>query len=242
VKKKRILLVAIILLPGLIYFLFELTQANFKKMAYYGPKTLNAKGDTVYYSVPNIYFDKNLKALKDTSSHADGVVATELELYKADTTVIDTTNYPVYIILFLDRGLKKDGYKLEALYDYVQYKPEEFKNVPIFFVSNLTHALGNYKITNKELKGDFDSLKINLPDFHPLLIEGKEAKEAYFYKKPYYVFDYFAVLVDKHRHIRGYYDPHQNSEIKRLIQEYKHLKTKDEYANTLKQNELEQKK
>lgn len=241
-KKKRILLVTIILLPGLIYFLFELTQANFKKMAYYGPKTLNAKGDTVYYSVPNIYFDKNLKALKDTSSHADGVVATELELYKADTTVIDTTNYPVYIILFLDRGLKKDGYKLEALYDYVQYKPEEFKNVPIFFVSNLTHALGNYKITNKELKGDFDSLKINLPDFHPLLIEGKEAKEAYFYKKPYYVFDYFAVLVDKHRHIRGYYDPHQNSEIKRLIQEYKHLKTKDEYANTLKQNELEQKK
>jgi len=241
VKKKRILLVAIILLPGLVYFLFELTQANFKKMAYYGPKTLNAKGDTVYYSVPTIYFDKNLRALRETSSHADGVAAAELELYKADTTVIDTANYPVYIILFLDGSLQKDGYKLEALYDYVQFKPEEFKNVPIFFVSNLRTALGDYRILNKELKGDFDSLKINLPCFHPLLIEGKDAKGAYFYQKPYYVFDYFAVLVDKHRRIRGYYDPHQNSEVKRLLQEYKHLKTKDEYANTLKQNELEKK-
>ncbi len=238
-KKKRILLIAIILFPGLIYFLFELAQANFKKMAYYGPKTLNAKGDTVYYSVPNIYFDRNLRTFEQTISHADGVAATELELYKADTLVIDTAKYPIYIILFLDGNLRKDGYKLEAFFDYAQYKPQEFKGVPIFFISNLNTALGNYRIRDKELKGDFDSLKINLPNFHPLLIEGKEAKDAYFNKKPYYVFDYFAVLVDKHRHIRGYYDPNQNSEVKRLLQEYKHLKTKDEYANTLEKNEIE---
>lgn len=239
-KKKRILLVTIILLPGLVYFLFELTQANFKKMAYYGPKTLDTKGDTVYYTVPNFYFDRNLRSLTESSPVGSVDETCGLPLYRADTLVIDTAKYPVYVILFLDNKLRQECYKLTALFDYIQYKPKEFKDIPVFIVSNLTDAL-NSRITNKELRGDFDSLKISLPDFHSLLIEGTQAKEAYFYKKPYYVFDYFAVLVDKHRHIRGYYDPNQNSEVKRLLQEYKHLKTKDEYANTLKQNELEKK-
>ncbi|MEO8761327.1 MAG: hypothetical protein ABI388_08235, partial [Bacteroidia bacterium] len=155
----------------------------------------------------------------------------------SDSVTIDTTNYPVYLILFLDNKLRKDGYKLEALFDYAQYKPAEFKNIPLFFISNFNDACEGYK-ENQELKGDFDSLKINLPSFHPLLAHGNNAKEAYFKGKPNYVFNYFAVLIDKKRHIRGYYDPSQNSEIKRMVQEYKHLKTKDEYANTLEQNKI----
>ncbi|HEX7413930.1 MAG TPA: hypothetical protein VF411_07770 [Bacteroidia bacterium] len=233
-KKKRILLVSIILIPGLIYFLFELTQANFKKMAYYGPKTLNSKGDTVYYSVPEITFYNNVQF----HSQPD---ASKADIEDRTIAKIDTINYPVYLILFIDNKLKDEGYKLKAFYDYVQYKPEEFKNVSIFFISDYNTAFGKDNITSKELKGDFDSLKINLPNFHPLLVEGSKAKEDYFNKKPYYVFDYFAVLVDKHRHIRGYYDPNQNSEVKRLLQEYKHLKIKDEYANTLQKNEIEKK-
>jgi hypothetical protein len=243
VKRKRIILVCIILFPSLLYFLFELTQANFKKMAYYGPKTVSAKGDTIHYSVRDICFRKNLKVHEefDTLNNGEINVETDAMAYCSDSLSIDTTNYPVYLILFLDSKLRKDGYKLEAFFDYAQYKPTEFKNVPIFFISDYENALGDYKIKDRELKGDFDSLKINLPSFHPLLAESKTAKEAYFKGKPYYVFNYFAVLVDKHRHIRGYYDPNQNSEVKRLVQEYKHLKTKDEYANTLKQNDLEQK-
>lgn len=241
VKNKRILLVCIILFPSLIYFFFELTQANFKKMAYYGPKTVSAKGDTIYYTIPTVYFDRNLKAINETVKAADGTQDLGLDLYRADTMIIDQAHYPVYIILFLDSSLRKEGYKLKALYDYLQYKPQEFKDVPIFVVSKLGAALKYNRLTNKELRGDFDSLKINLPNFHPVLIEGNSGKETYFDKKPYYVFDYFAVLVDKARHIRGYYDPNQNSEVKRMLQEYKHLKTKDEYANTLEKNELEKK-
>jgi hypothetical protein len=237
VKRKQVILLSIILFPSLLYFLFELTQANFKKMAYYGPKTLSAKGDTIYYSVPEVDFHTDVKARKKTQLLENG---DEIETMVAEwnTLSIDTVNYPVYVILFLDSDLRKDGYKLEAFFDYAQYKPAEFKNVPMFFVSTLNDALGEYIDTNRVLMGDFDSLKINLPSFHPLIAEGKTAKEAYFKGKPYYVFDYFAVLVDKHRHIRGYYDPNQNSEVKRLVQEYKHLKTKDEYANTLDQNNI----
>lgn len=239
-KRKRIILVSIILFPSLLYFLFELTQANFKKMAYYGPKTVSAKGDTIYYSVPEISFNTNLKASLQKGTDSNGIEF-RVNVIKGDTFSIDTTNYPVYIILFLDSSLRKDGYKLKALIDYVQYKAKELKDIPVFFVSNFNPALYNYAIMDKELKGDFDSLKINLPSFHPLFTRDKTVNESYFKGKPYYVFNYFAVLVDKHRHIRGYYDPNQNSEVKRLIQEYKHLKTKDEYANTLQKNELEQK-
>ncbi len=235
-KRKQVILLSIILFPSLLYFLFELTQANFKKMAYYGPKTVSAKGDTIYYSVPDNFFREKLNIVQQVSFDADGR-ETKTNIPKYDSLIIDTVNYPVYIVLFLDNKLQKDGYKLEAFFDYAQYKPAEFKNVPMFFISDYKTALGN-QINDKELKGDFDSLKINLPSFHPLLADGKTAKEAYFKGKPVYVFDYFAVLVDKHRHIRGYYDPNQNSEVKRLVQEYKHLKTKDEYANTLNQNNI----
>ena len=241
-KRKRIILVSIILFPSLLYFLFELTQANFKKMAYYGPKTVSAKGDTIYYSVPDVSFITGLNCgLIPADVSKEGKVLTTDLGCNSDSLQIDTTNYPVYIILFLDSTLRKDGYKLKALIDYVQYKAKELKDVPVFFISDANAAFGNGTIKGKELRGDFDSLKINLPSFHPLLAKGKTANEAYFKGKPYYVFNYFAVLVDKHRHIRGYYDPNQNSEVKRLVQEYKHLKTKDEYANTLKKNDLEQK-
>ena len=209
-------------------------------MAYYGPKIVSAKGDTIYYSVPDISFGKNLQLHSDSLTKPGNNTFTPVDQH-LDSFVIDTSNYPVYIILFLDSSLRKDGYKLKALLDYVQYKPKEFKDVPVFFVSAYNSADGYGLILNKELRGDFDSLKIDLPSFHPLLAMGKTANEAYLKGKPYYVFNYFAVLVDKHRHIRGYYDPNQNSEVKRLVQEYKHLKTKDEYANTLKKNDLEQK-
>src|SRR6185437_3180393 len=209
-------------------------------MAYYGRKTVSSKGDTIYYTVPSIYFATHLETSTQKANAQDGTEV-KVKILKSDSCLIDTTNYPVYIILFLDSSLRKDGYKIKALIDYVQYKVKELKDVPVFFISDCNTAF-NYDVAeNKELKGDFDSLKINLPSFHPLLTEGKKANQAYFKGKPYYVFNYFAVLVDKHRHIRGYYDPNQNSEVKRLVQEYKHLKTKDEYANTLKQNDLEQK-
>src|ERR1700757_4152593 len=210
-------------------------------MAYYGPKTLNEKGDTVYYSVPDISFvNETICSLLPDSTAKKSILPNGL-VCNSHSFLIDTSSYPVYIILFLDSSLRKDGYKLKAFIDYVQYKAKDLKDVPVFFISDYKAAFNNGKVIGKELKGDFDSLKINLPDFHPLLAKGKDANEAYFKGKPYYVFNYFAVLVDKHRHIRGYYDPNQNSEVKRLVQEYKHLKTKDEYANTLKQNDLEQK-
>ncbi|MGZ3864865.1 MAG: hypothetical protein ACXVC6_14520 [Bacteroidia bacterium] len=235
--KKKAILLSIILFPSLIYLFFEMTKANFKKMPYYGPKTVNEKGDTVYYSVAPISFNASMQI--ETATEKDNV-GNELmtKRWKSNDTQIDSVNYPVYLILFLDKKLRKEGYKLTGIYDYIKFKQKDLKDIPVFIVSDLPSPLeGN-------LRGDFDSLKIDLPNFHPLWIDLKEREkflaQTYFNQKPVYVFDYFVALVDKQRHVRGYYDPTFNAEVKRMIDDYKHLKIRDEYAKTQKQNDIKQ--
>ncbi|HXB40450.1 MAG TPA: hypothetical protein VNZ49_07895 [Bacteroidia bacterium] len=240
--KKKIVLLSIIIFPSLIYFVFELTQANFKKMAYFGPKTVDAKGDTVYWSVPDVYYWKKVFIKTDSFKDEENSNVT-IKMWVGDSTTIDTTNYPVYVLLFLDSKLRNEGYKLDGIYDYLKYKSKDLKDIPIFLVSDVAGATNNFK-EGIELKGDFDSLKIKLLNFYPLLIDYENSSrvkflsETYFKQKPVYVFDYFMMLIDKKRHIRGYYDPTFNAEVKRMIQEYQHLKIRDEYAQTLKQNDI----
>lgn len=228
--KKKIVLLSIIIFPSLIYFLFELTQANFKKMPYFGPRTLNEKGDTVYYSVPDVYFKTKVN-LNETLSVEKSTLT-----YRADSMLIDTVNYPVYAILFIDSKLKREGYKLQAIYDYVKFKPKDIKQVPLVIAGDINELLKG----NNEL----DSLQLASANFRLLWADLKNREQflqnTYFKQKPEYVFNYFMVLVDKKRHVRGYYDPTYNAEVKRMIDEYKHLKIRDEYAQTLKQNDIKQ--
>jgi hypothetical protein len=201
--RKKAILLGIILFPALVYFFFELTQANFKKMPYYGPKKLDAKGDTIYYAVTDTFFHP----------------------------VPDRKKISTYVALFLNPALRSEGYKLAGLYDFIRFKPQELRDVEIVI------AYAN--------KSDFDSLKINQPNIHPAMVNYTDRAQfltsTFFRQKPIHVFDYFAVLVDRDNHIRGFYDPTFNAEIKRMIQEYKHLKIRDGYAQTQSQNNIEKK-
>lgn len=242
--KKKIILLSIIIFPSLIYFFFELTQANFKKMPYFGPKVVSQKGDTVYWSVPDyVKFGKNMW-IKRGADTLDGEEKHIMSAGVESWYSIDTINYPVYVILFLDSGLKRAGYKLEGLYDYLKYKSKNLVDVPIFIVEDFNpNAYSDSCVSATSI---LDSLRINAPNFHPLFYffapnRTVELGNTYFKQKPIHVFDYFMVLVDKKRHIRGYYDPSYNAEVKRMIDEYRHLKIRDEYAETLKQNDIKKK-
>ncbi|MFN5460879.1 MAG: hypothetical protein ACK5AY_13290 [Bacteroidota bacterium] len=214
--KKKILLLTILVFPGLFYFFLELSNANFKKMAYYGPKYFDAsKNDTVYYKL-------NIENVFENSE------STKLKL--------DTNELPVFLIGFLDRKMKNEGYKLNGLLEYTQYQPEKLNYIDILLVS------------------DFDSLKPKLEIKKDLKIRNNEIKEVFlntsefnavrdqFFKgKPIHVFKYFFALVDKNRNIRGYYDPTFVSEVKRMILEFEHLKLRDEKAKLIKKNKIEKK-
>lgn len=240
--KKKIILLSIIIFPSLIYFFFELTQANFKKMPYFGPKTVNETGDTVYWRIPDHYFHYNVHSVELRDVNPQTGEEKIREELRTDSLLIDTVRFPVYAILFMQEQYLGEGFKLAGLIDYVRFKTKDLRDVPVLVVSNLGRT-SRHKPADS-LRGDFDSLKITLPNFTPLYIDyensEKKIAQSYFKAKPVHVFDYFMVLVDKKRHVRGYYDPSYNAEVKRMIDDYKHLKIRDEYAETLKQNEIRQ--
>ena len=213
--KKKILLLAILVFPGLLYFFLELSQANFKKMPHFGPKQFNSdKKDTAYYRV-------------ETS----GLLNSSLNEIK-----LDTNKYPVFLIAFLDEQLRNKGYKLSSFLDYTQHEPDKLNYIDIFLVTSFDSLNGFRNIK--------DELKIKNKDINELYCPAEkfnDVRQKFFTEKPAHVFPYFFVLVDKQRNIRGYYDPSFVSEMKRMIQEFEHLKLRDEKAKLIQKNTIEKK-
>ncbi len=211
--KKKIILLSVLLIPSLIYFFFELTQANFKKMPYYGPKRTSSQNpkDTLYYSLPPMYFS------------SDGVVS----------ALIDTLNYPLYVIVFIDEASRNDNYKLRGLVEYALLKPKDLKKVPVLMVAaekNGRHA--DYT----------DSLHLKKHNVKQLYCADslyKQYREQYLKGKPYYIMNHFLILVDNKRHIRGYYDGSFVPEVKRMIEEFEHLKLRDEHSKMEQKDKIE---
>jgi hypothetical protein len=244
-------LVLIILIPSLIYFLFELSEVNFKKMAFYGPKTVDAKGDTVYYSVPKEALDF-CEVYLDSDSSGSGTA-----FFTTPFKEKPVSSKEAFFMILLKPGTKQ---KLGGLLEYEKYKGEKLKRIPFMIAATdlrdlpgTDNAPGDRKLnySEKYLK---DSLGIRMPNFHfvfmmnelfwkkPQLDFNDDAyTKAFFSNKPGHVLGYFAVLVDKNKHIRGYYDPTYISEVKRMVEEYEHLVLKDEHAEMQKTNAIEKK-
>lgn len=58
--KKVAILVSILLLPSLLYLLLHTGENNFKRLPFYGPKSLSQSGDTIYHKIPNFEFTNHL--------------------------------------------------------------------------------------------------------------------------------------------------------------------------------------
>ena len=118
----------IVALPSLTYLFFELSKANFKKMFYYGPKTVNAKGDTNYYVVPEFFKTYSLEKPQGDSLSTNS--------FKVEAVKLDTSEFPVYAIVFMQEKTKDKAYMMNGLFDYAQHKSRDLKGIPIFFASN----------------------------------------------------------------------------------------------------------
>ncbi|MBD99128.1 MAG: SCO family protein [Verrucomicrobia bacterium] len=69
--KKSLILLAILLLPSLLYLFLHTGINNFKALPILGPKTANASGDTVYHKIPEFSFsNQNNKTI--TQKDYDG--------------------------------------------------------------------------------------------------------------------------------------------------------------------------
>lgn len=221
-KNKKLIFFVILLLPALFKLILEFTTINSRKLPYYGPKIASGK-DTVFYKVNSSFKKINLQ--QDT-------------VEQLVPFTLDTLNYPIYAVCFIKPSYKKDNYRLAGLSEYVQYKKDKIKLIPFIIVTPYDSKSDSSSLKEMEKlsigNDNILSLYWNTPTFDSLNL-------SYFKEKPIYVDYSFFVLVDKHRNIRGYYDARYIAEIKRLTEEYQHLRLKEEKEQMLQTNKIESK-
>ena len=221
-KNKKLIFFVILLLPALFKIILEFTTINSRKLPHYGPKTLNGK-DTFFYKV-----NSKFKILSNENDTVQTLKSFDL----------DTKDYPLYAVCFIKDSYKKDNYRLAGLSEYVQYKKDKIKLIPFVIVTPCNGS--NDSTCLKEMEKlsvgnpNISSLYWNTSSFDSLNL-------TYFKEKPIYIDYSFFVLVDKHRNVRGYYDGRYIAEIKRLTEEYQHLRLKEEKDQMLQSNKIESK-
>lgn len=221
-KNKKLIFFIILLFPAFLKLFLEFSTINSKKLPHYGPKEPVGK-DTVFYKVGSAFHT----LVNETDS---------LQTFKPFD--LDTVNYPLFAVCFIKQSYKKDNYRLAGLSEYAQYKRDKIKFIPFVIVtpnngtndSTGLREMEKLSVGNENIK----SLYWNATSFDSL-------NNAYFKEKPIYVDYSFFVLVDKKRNIRGYYDGRYISEIKRLTEEYQHLRIKEEKEEMVSANKIESK-
>lgn len=214
-KNKKWLLLLIIAIPSLMWVLLETSTINSYKLPYYGPKKAVAR-DTAYYKVPGNGF-------------------MQLAKYSAAPAPfnIDSASFPFYAIMFVKGIYSKDSYRVAGLWEYLNYKKEKIGHIPIFLV---TETKGFEPVIQNNLEKFTDNKNVRFLMFDQPAFDS--INKIYFTGKPIHIDYSFFVLIDSRRNIRGYYDGRFASEIKRLIDEYKHLRLKDEKQKLINENEI----
>lgn len=214
-KNKRWLLLLIVLFPSAFWLILETSTINSKKLPHHGPKSFNGT-DTVFYSLGDLKF---------------------LTVHNKDleTKLFDTVNYPILTVAFIKPKYSNENFRLEGLIDFTSHQKEDIDKLPILLVFPRNDT-GNVVSFNLR-----DSLQIKLNNVEQCYwnTASFDSINFYFFKeKPIYIDYSFIMLIDKKRHIRGYYDGRYSAEVKRLLQEYKHLRIKEEKNLMLKENEI----
>ncbi|MDI9339211.1 MAG: hypothetical protein QM534_01465 [Sediminibacterium sp.] len=210
-KNKKWLLLLIVAFPSAFWIILELSTINSKKLPHHGPKTFNGK-DSIFYTVQPAF-----KHLKDTTLVSE---------------TIDTENYPVFGLMFVSKQHRKEGYRLDGLMEYLKYKKSNIEHLPFIFVAEygidvpVTDDLSFLKPYNNTHVYQWETQSFD------------SLNNVFFKEKPYYIDYSFLMLIDKERHIRGYYDMRYVAEVKRFIDECKHLVIKEEKNKTTQQNEI----
>ncbi len=216
-KNKKLLFFVILLFPALFKIILEFTTINSKKLPYFGPKEPMGK-DTVYYKVSSTFKTVDGSGLKNRE--------------------LDTNDFSVFVVCFIKPAYKKDNYRLAGLSEYAQYKKDKIKHIPFVIVTPCSGS------ADQSCLKELNKLQVGNESIYTLYWnpESFDSLNLTFFKdKPVYIDYSFFTLVDKNRHIRGYYDARYVSEIKRLTEEYQHLRLKEEKQKVININQIEKK-
>lgn len=212
-KNKKWIFVLIVLLPSLFWVILETSTINSRKLPYYGPKKLNGT-DTIFYTVKSTFEKTNENTPFD----------------------IDTTNYPVMVVMFIKDKYVDDAFRISGFWEYVNYKKDKVDDIPFILVCEKDSGFSSTEKSIRAMANKANNILFagwNKNSFDSI-------NKTYFKEKPFYVDYSFFVLIDKKRHIRGYYDGRYVAEVKRLLGEYQHLRLKEEKQILLNENKIKQ--
>lgn len=211
--QKVVILVSILLLPSLLYLFLHSGENNFRRLPYYGPKTVDENGDTLYHSIPDFsLFNQNgqkiqLKDLKGNIVVADFFFATcpticpkmathMLEVQKHfydrnDFALVSYTVNPEHDTVEVLRAYADKVHARDSVWNFLTGPKEEIYNLAFkgYFVNALPDEIA---------PGGF---------LHSQLL----------------------ILLDKQGHIRGYFDGTSTAEVNDLFDAIEIL-YKEEFA------------
>jgi len=213
-KNKKWLLILIIAFPSFFWLVLETSTINSKKLPYYGPKKALGKKDTLFYAIKNKFYGIN----KNTGEISNSA---------------DTLPFPVYAIILINEKYRKDAYRLTGLWEYLSYKKLKIEHIPFVLV---TQSDNSKSLAYDELRVMSKSKNVFFYTFPKTAFDS--LTKVFFKEKPYYIDYSFFMLIDGGGHIRGYYDGRYVSELKRLIDEYQHLRLKEEKTKLTESNEI----
>jgi hypothetical protein len=197
----------------MIWLILETSTINSKKLPHYGPKKTLAKNDTLFYQVSDKFYK------------ADSSALIPADLNKGD--------FPLYSIVFINRKYRDDAYRLTGLWEYLKYKRNKVEHIPFILV---TESENGHSQAYEELSKLGESKNVYFYQWPAASFDS--ITKSYFKDKPYYIDYSFFLLIDAKRNIRGYYDTRYVSEMKRLIEEYQHLRLKEEKQKLIETNEI----
>lgn len=222
-KRKGLFVLAILLLPSLLYVFFALGKANFRKLPYHGPKAVRdtfidgqAKKDSIPYAIP-VFSISNPQRQPVSSASFSG---------------------NSYIAVFISDWSPKTARQLKGLAEYAALKEEDLSYMHfVFFVqsdSSLPTPL-------PEVADTLALDKSRCITLHGTREEIEKTKDLYYVGESSVIPRHIrqAILVDEKNHVRGYYDIGSVSGMKTLKEDFEHLVLHDKARETQEQQKIE---
>ncbi len=199
--KKVVILVSILLLPSFLYLFLHTGDNNFRKLSIYGPKTLDANGDTLYHRIPDFSFINQNGETISQDKFQDKIVVAD---YFFATCPSICPKMATHMLVLQDHFHDRKDF---ALLSHT-VNPEHDSVHVLREYATKVHAMDSiwdFVTGDKEALYDqaFKGYFVNaLPD--------EIAPGGFLHSQ-------FLILIDKKQRIRGYFDGTSTSEVNDLM-------------------------
>jgi protein SCO1/2 len=201
-----LILLSIIILPCLFWLLLTTGKNHYKHLEVFGPKDVDAKGDTVYHTIPAFSFT-NQEGKTISDKDIDGKIYVASFFFASCPSICPKMNEAL-------RGVT-DNFKDIPDIKFLSFTVDpEQDSVPVL----KEYAAKRNADPNRWwfLTGNKDSIYTLAREGYLVPAAAGKTAEDFFHSQDF-------ILVDKDNHIRGYYDGTEPMDVKKLNDEIKVL-------------------